>query len=160
MRVGHGFDVHRFTAGDYVVIGGVKIPFVKGIEAHSDGDVVIHALCDALLGACALGDIGKHFPDSDPQFKSRDSRFFLQSVAKLIYDNGYELINLDCTVVCEKPRISPYISVMRENLASDLNVSLEQVSVKATTTELLGFTGRGEGVAAFAVVSLAPMNEE
>tara|TARA_B100000902_G_scaffold191139_1_gene182677 strand:- start:685 stop:1167 length:483 start_codon:yes stop_codon:yes gene_type:complete len=160
MRVGHGFDVHRFTAGDYVVIGGVKIPFVKGIEAHSDGDVVIHALCDALLGACALGDIGKHFPDSDPQFKSRDSRFFLKSVAKLIYDNGYELINLDCTVVCEKPKISPYISVMRENLASDLNVSLEQVSVKATTTELLGFTGRGEGVAAFAVVSLAPMNEE
>jgi len=160
MRVGHGFDVHRFTAGDYVVIGGVKIPFVKGIEAHSDGDVVIHALCDALLGACALGDIGKHFPDSDPQFKSRDSRFFLNSVAKLIYDNGYELINLDCTVVCEKPKISPYISVMRENLASDLNVSLEQVSVKATTTELLGFTGRGEGVAAFAVVSLAPMNEE
>ena len=160
MRVGHGFDVHRFTAGDYVVIGGVKIPFVKGIEAHSDGDVVIHALCDALLGACALGDIGKHFPDSDPQFKSRDSRFFLKSVAKLIYDNGYELINLDCTVVCEKPKISPYISVMKENLASDLNVSLEQVSVKATTTELLGFTGRGEGVAAFAVVSLAPMNEE
>ena len=160
MRVGHGFDVHRFTPGDYVVIGGVKIPFVKGIEAHSDGDVVIHALCDALLGACALGDIGKHFPDSDPQFKSRDSRFFLKSVAKLIYDNGYELINLDCTVVCEKPKISPYISVMRENLASDLNVSLEQVSVKATTTELLGFTGRGEGVAAFAVVSLAPMNEE
>ena len=160
MRVGHGFDVHRFTAGDYVVIGGVKIPFVKGIEAHSDGDVVIHALCDALLGACALGDIGKHFPDSDPQFKSRDSRFFLNSVAKLIYDNGYELINLDCTVVCEKPKISPYISVMRENLASDLNVSLEQVSVKATTTELLGFTGRGEGVAAFAVVSLAPMSEE
>ena len=160
MRVGHGFDVHRFTAGDYVVIGGIKIPFVKGIEAHSDGDVVIHALCDALLGACALGDIGKHFPDSDPQFKSRDSRFFLKSVAKLIYDNGYELINLDCTVVCEKPKISPYISVMRENLASDLNVSLEQVSVKATTTELLGFTGRGEGVAAFAVVSLAPMNEE
>ena len=160
MRVGHGFDVHRFTAGDYVVIGGVKIPFVKGIEAHSDGDVVIHALCDALLGACALGDIGKHFPDSDPQFKSRDSRFFLKSVAKLIYDNGYELINLDCTVVCEKPKISPYISVMRENLASDLNVSLEQVSVKATTTELLGFTGRGEGVAAFAVVSLTPMNEE
>ena len=160
MRVGHGFDVHRFTAGDYVVIGGVKIPFVKGIEAHSDGDVVIHALCDALLGACALGDIGKHFPDSDPQFKSRDSRFFLKSVAKLIYDNGYELINLDCTVVCEKPKISPYISVMRGNLASDLNVSLEQVSVKATTTELLGFTGRGEGVAAFAVVSLVPMNEE
>jgi len=160
MRVGHGFDVHRFTAGDYVVIGGVKIPFVKGIEAHSDGDVVIHALCDALLGACALGDIGKHFPDSDPQFKSRDSRFFLKSIAKLIYDNGYELINLDCTVVCEKPKISPYISVMRENLASDLNVSLEQVSVKATTTELLGFTGRGEGVAAFAVVSLVQMSEE
>ena len=160
MRVGHGFDVHRFTAGDYVVIGGVKIPFVKGIEAHSDGDVVIHALCDALLGACALGDIGRHFPDSDPKFKSRDSRFFLKSVGKLIYDNGYELINLDCTVVCEKPKISPYISVMRENLASDLNVSLEQVSVKATTTELLGFTGRGEGVAAFAVVSLTPMNEE
>ena len=160
MRVGHGFDVHRFTAGDYVVIGGGKIPFVKGIEAHSDGDVVIHALCDALLGACALGDIGKHFPDSDPQFKSRDSRFFLKSVAKLIYDNGYELINLDCTVVCEKPKISPFIRVMRENLASDLNVSLEQVSVKATTTELLGFTGRGEGVAAFAVVSLVQMSEE
>ncbi|MDG1986406.1 MAG: 2-C-methyl-D-erythritol 2,4-cyclodiphosphate synthase [Halieaceae bacterium] len=160
MRVGHGFDVHRFTEGDYVVIGGVKIPFVKGIEAHSDGDVLIHALCDALLGASALGDIGKHFPDSDPKFKRRDSRFFLKSIAKLIYDNDYELINLDCTVVCEKPKISPYISLIRENLASDLNVSLEQVSVKATTTELLGFTGRGEGVAAFAVVSLVPMNEE
>ena len=160
MRVGHGFDVHRFTEGDYVVIGGVKIPFVKGIEAQSDGDVLIHALCDALLGASALGDIGKHFPDSDPKFKRRDSRFFLKSIAKLIYDNDYELINLDCTVVCEKPKISPYISLIRENLASDLNVSLEQVSVKATTTELLGFTGRGEGVAAFAVVSLVPMNEE
>ena len=160
MRVGHGFDVHRFTSGDYVVIGGGKIPFVKGIEAHSDGDVVIHALCDALLGACALGDIGKYFPDSDPTFKSRDSRFFLKSVAKLIYDKGYELINLDCTVVCEKPKISPYISVMRGNLASDLNISIEQVSVKATTTELLGFTGRAEGIAAFAVVSLVSMSEE
>ena len=160
MRVGHGFDVHRFCEGDYIVLGGVKIPFVKGIEAHSDGDVVIHALCDALLGACALGDIGKHFPDSDPMFKGFDSRFFLKSVAKLIYDTGYELINLDCTVVCEKPKISPYISEMRDNLSSDLNVSLDQVSVKATTTEMLGFTGRGEGVAAFAVVSLVPIIEE
>ena len=159
MRVGHGFDVHRFSEGDYVVLGGVKIPFIKGIEAHSDGDVLIHALCDALLGASALGDIGKHFPDSDPMFKRCDSRFFLKSVAKLIYDTGYELINLDCTVVCEKPKISSYISEMRDNLANDLNVSLEQVSVKATTTEMLGFTGRGEGIAAFAVVSLVPIHE-
>ena len=160
MRVGHGFDVHRFCEGDYIVLGGVKIPFVKGIEAHSDGDVVIHALCDALLGACALGDIGKHFPDSDPLFEGFDSRFFLKSVAKLIYDTGYELINLDCTIVCEKPKISPYISEMRDNLSSDLNVALDQVSVKATTTEKLGFIGKGEGVAAFAVVSLVPIIEE
>ena len=160
MRVGHGFDVHRFSEGDYIVLGGVKIPFVKGIEAHSDGDVVIHALCDALLGACALGDIGKHFPDSDPMLKGFDSRFFLKSVAKLIYDTGYELINLDCTVVCEKPKISPYIGEMKDNLSSDLNVSLDQVSIKATTTEMLGFTGREEGIAAFAVVSLVPIIEE
>ncbi len=160
MRVGHGFDVHRFCEGDYIVLGGVKIPFVKGIEAHSDGDVVIHALCDALLGACALGDIGKHFPDSDPMFTGFDSRFFLKSVAKLIYDTGYELINLDCTIVCEKPKISPYISEMRDNLSRDLNVALDQVSVKATTTEKLGFIGKGEGVAAFAVVSLVPIVEE
>ncbi len=160
MRIGHGFDVHRFSVGDYIVLSGVKIPFVKGIEAHSDGDVVIHALCDALLGACALGDIGKHFPDSDPMLKGLDSRFFLKSVAKLIYDNGYELINLDCTIVCEKPKISPYIGEMKDNLSSDLNVSLDQVSVKATTTEMLGFTGREEGIAAFAVVSLVPVIEE
>ena len=160
MRVGHGFDVHRFCEGDYIVLGGVKIPFVKGIEAHSDGDVVIHALCDALLGACALGDIGKHFPDSDPLFEGFDSRFFLKSVAKLIYDTSYELINLDCTIVCEKPKISPYIGEMKDNLSSDLNVSLDQVSIKATTTEMLGFTGREEGIAAFAVVSLVPIIEE
>ena len=160
MRVGHGFDVHRFCEGDYILLGGVKIPFIKGIEAHSDGDVVIHALCDALLGACALGDIGKHFPDSDPLFEGFDSRFFLKSVAKLIYDTSYELINLDCTIVCEKPKISPYIGEMKDNLSSDLNVSLDQVSIKATTTEMLGFTGREEGIAAFAVVSLVPIIEE
>ena len=154
MRIGHGVDVHRFSEGDHIIIGGVTIPFLKGIEAHSDGDVVIHALCDALLGACALGDIGKHFPNSDPKFKGYDSRVFLQNMRKLIYDNGYKLVNLDCTVVCEKPKISPYIDMMRENLASDLDVSLAQVNIKATTTEMLGFTGREEGIAAFSVVLL------
>ncbi len=159
MRVGHGFDVHRFSEGDHVVIAGVTIPFFKGIEAHSDGDVVIHAVCDALLGACSLGDIGKHFPDSDPKFKDRDSRFFLRNIKKLIFDNGYKLVNLDCTVVCEKPKLAPHIEIMNQNLAADLDVSLAQVNVKATTTEMLGFTGREEGIAAFAVVSLVPIDE-
>ena len=141
-------------------LAGLKIKGKYKAIGHSDGDVVIHALCDALLGACALGDIGKHFPDSDPMLKGFDSRVFLKSVAKLIYDTGYELINLDCTIVCEEPKVSPYISEMRDNLSSDLNVSLDQVSVKATTTEKLGFIGKGEGVAAFAVVSLVPIIEE
>mgnify|MGYP001280399521 CR=1 FL=1 len=159
MRVGHGFDVHRFSEGDHIVIAGVTIPFCKGIEAHSDGDVVIHAVCDALLGACALGDIGRHFPDSDPKFKGRDSRFFLRKIQTLVSDNGYKLVNLDCTVVCEKPKVAPYVEIMNQNLATDLDASLTQVNVKATTTEMLGFTGREEGIAAFAVVSLVPIDE-
>ena len=154
MRVGHGFDVHRFSEGDHVVLGGVKIPFVKGIEAHSDGDVVIHALCDALLGACALGDIGKHFPDSDPMFKRSDSRFFLKTVAKLIYDTGYELINLDCTVVCEKPKISKYRNKIISSLIKLINVDKNVINLKGKTVEKLGLIGKEKAIACEVIISI------
>ncbi len=155
MRIGSGFDVHAFGDGDHLVLGGVRIAFDKGIVAHSDGDVVIHALCDALLGALALGDIGTHFPPSDPQWKDADSRRFLRHCALLLDQHGWTLSNADVTVICERPRIGPHAEAMRANLAADLGVSIAQVSIKATTTESLGFTGRGEGIAAQAVVLLA-----
>ena len=154
LRIGHGMDVHAFGPGDHVMLGGVAIPHERGIVAHSDGDVVIHALCDALLGALALGDIGIHFPPNDARWKDVGSRHFLLHCAALIGEHSYVLANADVTVVCERPRVAPHADEMRRNLAVDLAVDIGQVSVKATTSEKLGFTGRGEGIAAFAVVLL------
>ena len=154
MRVGHGFDVHAFGPGDGLVVGGVRIPFERGVVAHSDGDVLVHALCDALLGALARGDIGRHFPDTDPRWKDCDSRQFLREIVGWIHAAGLELANADATIIAEAPRFAPHIDHMRKNLAADLQVAESQVNVKATTTEGLGFTGRREGIAAHAVVLL------
>ncbi|RCV93194.1 2-C-methyl-D-erythritol 2,4-cyclodiphosphate synthase [Vreelandella rituensis] len=155
MRIGHGFDVHRFGPGDHLMIGGVAIPFAHGFVAHSDGDVLLHAICDALLGACALGDIGAHFSDTDPAWKGADSRELLRHVVTLVQGQRLELLNLDATLLAQAPKMAPHIASMRETIAADLGATLEQVNVKATTTERLGFTGRGEGIAAEAVVLLA-----
>ncbi len=154
IRIGNGYDVHAFEEGDHITLGGVNIPHNQTFIAHSDGDVLIHALCDALLGALALGDIGKHFPDTDSEFKNIDSRKLLTQVVALIKNKGYYLINCDCTVVAQSPKLATYISNMCKNLAMDLQVEINAVSVKATTTEHLGFTGRSEGIAAYAVVLL------
>lgn len=159
MRIGQGFDVHRFTAGDHIVVGGVTIPHDCGLEAHSDGDVLLHALCDALLGALALGDIGKHFPDTSEDWAGADSRDLLRLVHKLISDQGYHLVNADMTIIAERPKFAPHIEAMRENIAADVSVSVDQISVKATTTEKLGFTGRKEGIAAQAVALLEPFTK-
>ncbi|WP_346796117.1 2-C-methyl-D-erythritol 2,4-cyclodiphosphate synthase [Halomonas sp. Bachu 37] len=158
MRIGHGFDVHRFGEGDHLMIGGVAIPFERGFVAHSDGDVLLHAICDALLGACALGDIGHHFPDTDPAWKDADSRELLRDVYALIRAQGLELANLDATLMAQAPKMAPHIATMREVITRTLAVELHQVNVKATTTERLGFTGRGEGIAAEAVVLLMPIS--
>lgn len=152
MRIGQGFDVHAFGIGDKIVIGGVVIPHSHGLVAHSDGDVLLHALCDALLGASALGDIGKHFPDNDPQYANADSRALLRLVMAKLKAKGYRLGNADMTVVAQAPRLAPYIDKMRRNIAEDLDTSEENIGVKATTSEKLGFTGRKEGIAAFANV--------
>lgn len=154
MRIGHGYDVHRLDAGRKLIIGGVEIPFEKGLLGHSDADVLLHAVCDALLGAAALGDIGKHFPPSDPAFKDADSRVLLREVNNLITQKGYRVINVDATVLAEKPKMLPFILNMRKNISEDLNISLDDVSVKATTEEGLGFTGEGKGIAAHAVCLL------
>ena len=154
MRVGHGFDAHRFGGDAPLVIGGVTIPDAPGLLAHSDGDVLIHALCDALLGAAALGDIGRHFPDSSDEFKAIDSRILLRRVIEQIAQEGYRVANADMTLVAQKPRMATHIDAMMENLAADLGVSASQVNVKATTTEKMGYTGRGEGIAAHVVVLL------
>jgi 2-C-methyl-D-erythritol 2,4-cyclodiphosphate synthase len=154
MRIGHGYDVHRFGAGEEIVLGGVHIPHHRGLEAHSDGDVLIHAICDALLGAIAQGDIGRHFPDTDPANANIDSRRLLRRVVGLVHAAGWQLANLDATLVAQAPRMAPHIDAMRANLAADLDVLVSQVNVKATTTEKLGFTGREEGIAAHAVVLL------
>ena len=154
MRVGHGFDAHRFGPGDHVVLGGVAIPHDQGLVAHSDGDVLIHAICDALLGAAALGDIGRHFPDSDEAWKDVDSRILLRRVVEEIARHGLVVGNLDSTVIAQRPRLGRHIDGMRQNLAADLKVALNRVNVKATTTERMGYTGRGEGIAAHAVVLL------
>jgi 2-C-methyl-D-erythritol 2,4-cyclodiphosphate synthase len=154
VRIGSGFDVHAFGEGDHLMLGGVRIAHERGVLAHSDGDVVIHALCDALLGALALGDIGKHFPPSDPRWKDADSRQFLRHCVALLQQHGWVLGNADITVICEQPKIGPHAEAMRACLAQDLGAEVGQVSVKATTTETLGFTGRGEGIAAQAVVLL------
>ncbi len=154
MRVGHGFDAHRFGPGDHVVLGGVAIPHDQGLVAHSDGDVLIHAICDALLGAAALGDIGRHFPDSDEAWKDVDSRILLRRVVEEIARHGLMVGNLDSTVIAQQPRLGRHIEGMRQNLAADLQVALNRVNVKATTTERMGYTGREEGIAAHAVVLL------
>lgn len=154
LRVGHGYDVHAFKAGDHIVLGGVRIPHGKAFAAHSDGDVLIHALCDALLGAAALGDIGRHFPDSDPQYKGIDSRLLLRHVVELLKRHGWRVGNVDATVVAQAPKLAPHIEAMCTNLAADLGVAIGQVNVKATTTERLGFAGREEGIAAHAVALL------
>ncbi|MBL1261512.1 MAG: 2-C-methyl-D-erythritol 2,4-cyclodiphosphate synthase [Thiotrichaceae bacterium] len=155
MRIGHGFDAHRFTDDkDVVIIGGVSIPYEQGLEAHSDGDVLVHALCDALLGAAALGDIGQHFPDTDPDNKGIDSRILLRHIVALLNDKGYTLSNADITIIAQAPKMMRHIPEMRELLADDLQIAVERVNVKATTTEKMGYTGRGEGISTHAVVLL------
>lgn len=154
LRVGHGFDVHAFGPGDHVVIGGVRIAHHQGLLAHSDGDVLLHAACDALLGAAALGDIGRHFPDSDPRYAGIDSRELLRQVTTLLHEYGLRPVNLDATLIAQAPRMAPHIEAMRATLAAELAVDVGAVNVKATTTERLGYLGRGEGIAAHVVVLL------
>ena len=156
MRIGHGFDAHRFGEGDSVTIGGIAIPHSHRLIAHSDGDVLIHAICDAILGAMALGDIGKHFPDNDPAFKNIDSAELLKSVMQSANDKGYVVGNLDCTVIAQAPRLGAHIPAMQSKLSGLLNVEVDAVNVKATTTEKMGYTGRGEGISAHAVVLMQP----
>ena len=151
MRIGHGYDVHRLVEGRELVLGGVKIPYEKGLLGHSDADVLTHALMDALLGACALGDIGKLFPDSDAEYKGADSVELLKKVCSLIYSKGYRISNVDCTVLAQRPKLAPHIPQMRENLSNAMDIAADCVSVKATTEEGLGFTGEGLGIAAHAV---------
>ena len=155
MRIGHGFDAHALVAGRRLVIGGVVIPHEKGLAGHSDADVLIHAVCDALLGAAGLGDIGTHFPDSDARYKDIDSRRLLREVARLLKERGLKAANVDATVIAQAPRMAPHIAAMRANLAADLGVAPDAVNVKAKTTEKLGFVGRGEGIAAEAVALLS-----
>jgi 2-C-methyl-D-erythritol 2,4-cyclodiphosphate synthase len=154
IRIGIGYDVHAFGPGDHVVLGGVRIPHGQGLEAHSDGDVLIHALCDALLGALALGDIGRHFPPTEERWRDADSRGLLRAVVAMLAGRGWRAGNVDAVVVCERPKLAPHIDAMRAHLASDLGIAPDAVGVKATTSEGLGFTGRGEGIAAQAVVLL------
>lgn len=151
IRIGHGFDVHAFAQGRRLIIGGVDIPFDRGLAGHSDADVLLHALCDALLGAAGLGDIGRHFPDSDPRYEGIDSRELLRHVAGLLRAAGWRTGNIDATIIAQAPRMAPHIADMRANIAADLDLAAAAVNVKATTTERLGFTGRGEGIAAEAV---------
>lgn len=154
MRIGHGYDVHRFGPGDKLILGGVTIPFEHSFVAHSDGDVLIHALIDALLGAAALGDIGQHFPDTDSTWRGADSRQLLLAVVEMIAAKGYTLANADITIVAQQPKMLPHLDKMRLNLSADINCSIEQINIKATTTEELGFAGRKEGIACHAVVLL------
>ena len=151
LRIGHGFDVHQLVAARKCIIGGVVIPYKRGLLGHSDADVLLHAICDALLGAAALGDIGKHFPDTDARFKDIDSRALLKHVGALLKQRGYGIGNLDATIIAQAPKMAPHIAQMVQNIATDLGIDAHQVNVKATTTEKLGFTGRGEGIAAEAV---------
>jgi 2-C-methyl-D-erythritol 2,4-cyclodiphosphate synthase len=155
MRIGQGFDVHQLVTGRKLVIGGVEIDYAKGLLGHSDADVLLHAICDALLGAAALGDIGKHFPDTDPRYKGIDSRKLLREVAALVKSKGFAVENVDATIIAQAPRMAPHIAAMVANIASDLVIDAARVNVKATTTEGLGFAGRGEGIAAQAICLLA-----
>lgn len=154
MRVGQGFDVHAFCDGNFVMLGGVKIPHDKAVAAHSDGDVALHALCDAILGAAALGDIGQHFPPSDPQWAGAEGLELLRQVYLLIRQDGWSLVNVDLTIICELPKVAPHADVMRKHIAEVLDIDLADVSVKATTTEGLGFCGRQEGICAQAIVMI------
>lgn len=151
LRIGHGYDVHRLTAGRRLVLGGVDIPYEKGLLGHSDADVLLHAISDALLGAAALGDIGKHFPDTDQSYKDADSLVLLSEVGRILFDAGYKPSNIDATVIAQAPKLAPHIQAMRKNIANALNIEPDAVSVKATTEEHLGFTGSGEGISAHAV---------
>ena len=156
MRIGHGFDVHAFGAGDFVMLGGVRVPHAHGVLAHSDGDVLLHALCDALLGAAALGDIGQHFKDTDPQWRGADSAGFVTAVLAMVRAAGFSVVNADLTLVAQVPKVAPHRQAMQARIAQLLGVDLAQVNIKATTTEGLGFLGRAEGIAAQAVVLLGP----
>lgn len=157
MRIGQGFDAHKLVEGRRLIIGGVTIPHPRGLDGHSDADVLLHAICDALIGAAALGDIGKHFPDSDPQYKGVDSRKLLRATSALLKKNGWRVANLDATIIAQEPRMAPHIAAMVANIAADIGVASRDVNVKAKTTEKLGFTGRGEGIAAEAVVLIEPL---
>jgi 2-C-methyl-D-erythritol 2,4-cyclodiphosphate synthase len=157
-RIGQGFDVHQLTEGRPLIIGGITIPYEKGLLGHSDADVLLHTISDACLGAIGEGDIGKHFPDTDPNFKDADSAKLMEHVWQLVKDRGYELVNADCTIIAQKPKMAPYIQQMKERIAELLDASPEQINVKATTTEKLGLTGRGEGIASQAVVLLKKVN--
>jgi 2-C-methyl-D-erythritol 2,4-cyclodiphosphate synthase len=160
MKIGHGFDMHRLEVVAPLLIGGVDIPWTHGLVGHSDSDVLIHAVCDALLGAAGLGDIGRHFPNTDTRNENRDSREFLRTVRSLLETAGYRAHNIDCTVLAEAPKLAPYLDAMQENMASDLLIEAGSVHVKATTTEQLGSIGRGEGIAAFAVALIVEIQEE
>ena len=151
MRIGHGYDVHRLVSGRKLIIGGENIPFEMGLLGHSDADVLLHAVCDALLGAAALGDIGRHFPDSDPSFEGIDSRILLRKTAELLRGKGYRIVNIDATVIAQRPKLAGFIEKMRGNIASDCGIETDAVNIKATTEEGLGFTGKAEGIAAHAV---------
>jgi 2-C-methyl-D-erythritol 2,4-cyclodiphosphate synthase len=153
-RIGQGFDVHAFGPGDHVMLGGVRVPHTQGVVAHSDGDVALHALCDAILGALALGDIGLHFPPSEPRWKGADSRAFVRHCNALLRERGWRVGNCDITVICERPKVGPHAGAMRATIAEDLGIEVDAVSVKATTTEAMGFTGRGEGLAAQALATI------
>lgn len=160
MRIGHGFDVHAFEDGDFVMLGGVSIPHTHGLKAHSDGDVALHALSDALLGAVALGDIGRHFPDTDAAYANADSRALLRHVVSLVQHEGYGVGNVDITIIAQSPKMAPHIEAMRAAIAADLNVMINAVNVKATTTEKLGYVGRKEGIAVHAVALLLPIQTQ
>lgn len=159
MRIGHGYDVHRLAADRPLIIGGVKIPYEKGLLGHSDADVLLHAVSDALLGAAALGDIGKHFPDTDDSFLGADSMVLLKRVVELIRENGYAVGNIDSTIIAQKPKMAEFIPTMKENIATVCNISPDRVNVKATTEEQLGFTGSGEGISAHAVALITEVND-
>lgn len=155
LRIGQGYDAHCLTDGGQLVLCGVKIPYEKSLAAHSDGDVALHALCDALLGAAGLGDIGKHFPDTDPNLKGIDSRILLRHVRSVIYDKGYDIVNADVTIIAQRPKLAPFIEAMRTTLSGDLEIPPENINVKATTTEGMGFEGRGEGISSLAVALIS-----
>jgi 2-C-methyl-D-erythritol 2,4-cyclodiphosphate synthase len=160
MRIGQGFDVHALVAGRKLIVGGVEIPYERGLAGHSDADVLLHAVCDALLGAAALGDIGAHFPDTDPKYRGIDSRKLLREVTRLLGARGWKIVNIDATIIAQAPRMAPFIAAMRENIAADTDRTADGINIKAKTTEALGFTGRGEGIAAEAVALITRRNPD